>query len=205
VKVVAITQRVDHFPERNETRDALDRRLITFLLAAGFIPVPLPNGLYKTLPDGRCDTEALDAWLVAVKPQAFVLSGGNDIGQCRERDLIEGWLLDHASQHQMPLLGICRGMQKMGHWTGVELCSVQGHVKTRHLLTGKIAGDVNSYHGFSLATCPADFEVLAISEDGEIEAIRHRSLPWEGWMWHPEREENFAVRDVQRIQALFGG
>jgi putative glutamine amidotransferase len=64
---------------------------------------------------------------------------------------------------------------------------------------------VNSYHGFSLATGPLDFEVLARSEDGEIEAIRHKSLPWEGWMWHPEREENFAARDVQRIKALFGG
>lgn len=205
MKIVAVSQRVDHYPDRQETRDALDQRLITFLLVAGLIPVPVPNGLYKALPDGRCDHEALDSWLAAVKPQAFVLSGGNDIGQCRERDLTEGWLLDHASQHQMPLLGICRGMQMMAHWAGTGLHPVQGHVRTRHRLTGEIAGEVNSYHGFSLATCPLDFEVLARSEDGEIEAIRHQSLPWEGWMWHPEREENFSARDVQRIKALFGG
>lgn len=205
MRIVAVSQRVDHFPERNETRDALDLRLNTFLLVAGFIPVPIPNGLYKTLPDGRCDHEVLDGWLVAVAPQAFVLSGGNDIGQCRERDLTEGWLLDHASKHQMPLLGICRGMQMMAHWAGVGLRPVQGHVRTRHRLNGKITGEVNSYHGFSLATCPAGFEALARSEDGEIEAICHQSLPWEGWMWHPEREENFAARDVQRIKALFGG
>ncbi len=205
MKVVAVSQRVDVFPERNETRDALDQRLITFLLVAGFIPVPLPNGLYKALPDGRCVPDALNAWLATVKPQAFVLSGGNDIGQCRERDLTEGWLLDHANQHQIPLLGVCRGMQMMAHWAGVDLCPVQGHVRTRHGLTGELAGEVNSYHGFSLVACPENFEVLAKSEDGEIEAIRHRSLPWEGWMWHPEREEYFAARDVQRIQALFGG
>ncbi len=205
MKLVAVSQRVDRYPDRNETRDALDQRLITFLAVAGFIPVPVPNGLYKALPDCRCDHEALDSWLAAVKPEAFVLSGGNDIGQCPERDLTEGWLLDRTSQHQMPLLGICRGMQMMAHWAGVDLCSVQGHVRTRHCLAGEIAGEVNSYHGFSLATCPAGFEVLARSEDGEIEAIRHQSLPWEGWMWHPEREENFAARDVQRIKALFGG
>lgn len=205
MKVVAVSQRVDHFPDRNEIRDALDQRLITFLLAAGFTPVPVPNGLYKVLPNGRFDHEALDAWLAAANPQGFVLSGGNDIGQCRERDLTEGWLLDHASQHQMPLLGICRGMQMMAHWAGVDLCSVRGHVRTRHRLSGEIAGEVNSYHSFALATCPVGFEVLARSEDGEIEAIRHPSLPWEGWMWHPEREENINARDVQRIKALFGG
>jgi len=202
VKLVAVSQRVDHFPERNETRDALGQRLITFLRVAGFIPVPVPNGLYKVLPDGRYDPETLAAWLATVKPQAFVLSGGNDIGQCRERDLTESWLLDHASQHQMPLLGICRGMQMMAHWAGTGLHPVLGHVRTRHRLTGEIAGEANSYHGFALTTCPVDFEVLARSEDGEIEAIGHRSLPWEGWMWHPEREENFVERDIQRLKAL---
>ncbi len=205
MKIVAVSQRVDQYSDRNEERDALDQRLITFLLVAGFIPVPVPNRLFKVLPDGRSDPEALDAWLAAVKPQTFVLSGGNDIGCCPERDLTEGWLLDYASQHQRPLLGICRGMQMMAYWAGVDLCSVQGDLRTRHCLNGEITGEVNSYHGFALATCPVDFEVLASSEDGEIEAIRHQFLPWEGWMWHPEREENFAARDVQRVRALFGG
>lgn len=205
MKIVAVSQRVDHYPDLNERRDALDQSLITFLLTAGFIPVPVPNALYRAFPDGRCDSEDLDTWLLTVKPQAFVLSGGNDIGQCSERDLTETRLLDHASQRQMPLLGICRGMQMMAHWTGVDLHPVGGHVKTRHRILGKILADVNSYHGFSLASCPANSEVLARSEDGEIEAIRHQSLPWEGWMWHPEREENFADRDIQRIKALFGG
>lgn len=202
MKVVAVSQRVDQFPERNETRDGLDQRLITFLLVAGFNPVPVPNGLYKVLPDGQCDHAALDAWLEALHPAAFVLSGGNDIGQCNARDLTEGWLLDYAKMHQSPALGICRGMQMMAHWAGTGLHPVQGHVRTRHGLTGEIADEVNSYHAFSLAACPDGFEVLAQSEDGEIEAIRHRSLPWEGWMWHPERETAFASRDIERLKGL---
>jgi putative glutamine amidotransferase len=202
MKVVAVSQRVDHFPERNERRDALDQRLIIFLLVAGFTPVPVPNGLYLAFPDGRYDHEALDRWLAAVKPQAFVLSGGNDIGQCRERDLTEGWLLDHAKAHQMPVLGICRGMQLIAHWAGVGLHPVHGHIGTRHRLVGEVTGEINSYHRFALAACPAAFEVIARSEDGEIEAIRHQSLPWEGWMWHPEREECFSARDIERLKRL---
>lgn len=203
MKVVAISQRVDLYPDRNETRDALDQRWITLLLVAGFIPVPVPNGLYKALPDGRCDHEPLDAWLAALKPAAFVLSGGNDIGQCNARDLTEGWLLDYARMQQSPVLGICHGMQMLAHWAGTGLHPVHGHVGTRHYLSGEIAGEVNSYHAFSLTACPDGFEVLAQSEDGEIEAIRHRSLPWEGWMWHPEREPNFSQHDIQRLKALF--
>lgn len=204
MKVVAVSQRVDKFPDRDETRDSLDQRLITFLLVAGFIPVPVPNGLYETFPEGQSDHKSLDSWLATVKPQGFVLSGGNDIGQRIERDLTEGGLLDYAKLHRLPLLGICRGMQMMADWSGARLHPVQGHVRTRHHLSGEISGEANSYHGFSLAICPDAFDVMAQSEDGEIEAIRHRSLPWEGWMWHPEREVDFAARDVQRIKGLFG-
>jgi putative glutamine amidotransferase len=204
MKVVAVSQRVDMFPERGESRDALDQRLVTFLLVAGFMPVPVPNGLCVRTPDGRLVRDAFDDWLIAVSPHAIVLSGGNDIHQCPARDLTEGRLLDHALAHNLPLLGICRGMQMMAHWSGGELQPIAGHVRTRHKLAGQIAAEVNSYHGFALAGCPEGFEVLARSGDGEIEAIRHLSLPWEGWMWHPEREASFASHDIHRLRKLFG-
>lgn len=192
MKVVAVSQRVDSHPEREETRDALDQRLIGFLLTAGFIPVPVPNGF------------PLDHWLAAVAPHAIVLSGGNDIGQWPARDRTESELLDHARERQLPVLGICRGMQMLAHEAGGELKPVTGHVRTRHQLSGRIVAEVNSYHSLALAGCPQGFDVMARSEDGEIEAIRHLQLPWEGWMWHPEREADFATHDLERIRQLFG-
>jgi gamma-glutamyl-gamma-aminobutyrate hydrolase PuuD len=193
MKVVAISQRVDQFIERNETWDSLDQRLVTFVSICGHMPVPVPNILGS----------AIDEWLNIINPTAVVLSGGNDIGLAIDRDSTEYALLKSAYERQLPVLGICRGMQIMAHWAGTSLCRLQGHVRARHRLLGEITAEVNSYHEFSLATCPKNFVVLARSEDGAIEAIRHQTLPWEGWMWHPEREPNFSEHDVKRLKSLF--
>ena len=120
MKVVAVSQRVDCFPERGETRDALDQQLVEFLLAAGCLPVPVPNGMGAHLAD----------WLAAVQPAAVVLSGGNDIGQCASRDATEHALLDYAQMAHMPVLGICRGMQMLAHWAGTGLRPVAGDRKS---------------------------------------------------------------------------
>ena len=49
---------------------------------------------------------------------------------------------------------------------------------------------VNSYHNYSISTCPKNYEVTAYSNDRVIEGLRHKKLNWEGWMWHPERDKN---------------
>lgn len=194
MKAVAVSQRVDEEQERNEIRDALDQRLITFLSKCGYAPIPVSNALGNSLFE----------WLKVVRPSALVFSGGNNIGQFAQRDQTENALLEYALQQQLPVLGICRGMQVIAHWAGVSLHPLLGHVGTRHQLTGVISMEVNSYHEYSITECPNGFEILARSQDGEIEAIRHLELPWEGWMWHPEREEKTKAQDVRRIRTLFG-
>lgn len=193
MKRIAISQRVDHYPERNETRDALDQQLLAFVLACGGLPLPVPNVLGGTV----------HLWLDALQPAAVLLSGGNDIGLCAERDATERALLNYAEARRLPLLGICRGMQMMAHHADVALQAVSGHVRTRHCLQGEISGTANSYHNHALAACPPEYRVLATSEDGSIEAIAHENLPWEGWMWHPEREHPFMARDIERARRLF--
>jgi gamma-glutamyl-gamma-aminobutyrate hydrolase PuuD len=204
LKVIAISQRVDAHPDRNEKRDALDQSMVIFLLQAGLIAIPVPNVLCrKDIFGSRLEQQPLYQWLLALQPVGLVLSGGNDVGQCIARDLTETYMLKYAKKNVLPLLGICRGMQMMALFAGANLRFVKGHVRTRHFISGKIVSEVNSYHSYSLKSCPDGYEVLARSQDGEIEAIRHQKLPWQGWMWHPEREENFSKNDIARAQELF--
>jgi len=201
--LVAVSQRIDHIDARNEFRDALDQRLENWLIVAGFLPVAIPNRLVA-----QNNSMDLVGWIDAVDPQVIVLSGGNDIGEYPSRDTTERILLDLAAKGNIPVLGLCRGMQMMACHAGAELVPVAGHAAVRHELK-HIAGfqqelpeEVNSYHDWALASCPDGFEMLVTSPDGTIEAIRHRSLPWEGWMWHPEREEPFSIIDSKRFNKL---
>lgn len=202
MKIVAVSQRVDIFRGHLERRDALDQRVTRFLFAAGFIAVPVPN-IFQSVSHNDVLEPHLDFFLGKIKPDALFLSGGNDIGQSCERDETELALLRYAEQNKLPLLGICRGMQMMAYRAGASLVPSFGHTRTRHEIKGEICGTVNSYHNFSVSGCPVSFRVIARSNDNCIEAIRHHNLPWEGWMWHPEREVNFAKRDIERLRSLF--
>ena len=192
--LICVSQRVEILPERNEVRDSIDQRLISFLSKSGGTVVPVPNFAHSEME--------IENWLNNIRPRAIVLSGGDDIGEHPSRDHVEERLLNYGSQHSLPLLGICRGMQMMGVWGGVALKPVRGHVATNHQLTGELDVKVNSYHNYSLMAVPDKFKAIAYSEDGEIEAIQHTTLPWEGWMWHPERETYFSEADIKRFRSL---
>lgn len=201
--VVGVTQRVEVNEQTGEVRDAIDQQLFVWLTDAGFLPVQVPNGLIRR-------AGALENWVREIKPKAIILSGGNDIGQCTDRDATEQYLIGWCAQHQLPMLGICRGLQMMASQEGSALQRVDGHVRTRHELIFNgmdrdFPANVNSYHNWAPTECPPGFEVMAVSEDSSIEAIKHKDLPWEGWMWHPEREHPFHHTDTERINRLFRG
>ena len=204
---IGITQRVDKVDSYNEYRDALDQKMIDWVVDAGFIPIPIPNTLVD-LDSSDESQPRLGGWLRELNINALILSGGNDIGNVPQRDLTENYLLAWAERNMVPVLGICRGMQMMGVWSGGQLMEIKGHVRMRHDLElndaqSKVWPDsVNSYHNKALKECPSSFHILAKSGDGSIEAIAHSELPWEAWMWHPVREGTFLKSDLDRFKKL---
>ncbi len=117
---------------------------------------------------------------------------------------------------KLPILGVCLGHQAIGAALGGKIIRAQQlmHGKTSVITTtqtGVFAGlpqqfTVNRYHSLAIerATCPADLEVTAWTEDGEIMGVRHKTLPIEGVQFHPESiltEHGHAMLENFLVQA----
>ncbi|MCS2162060.1 aminodeoxychorismate synthase component 2 [Scandinavium sp. H11S7] len=97
-----------------------------------------------------------------------------------------------------PILGVCLGHQAIAQVFGATIVRAAKvmHGKTSpvtHTGTGVFAGlnnplTVTRYHSLVIdpPTLPAEFEITALSETGEIMGIRHREWDLEGVQFHPE-------------------
>ena len=201
MRTIAVSQRVASIGPHRELRDTLDQRLTYWLRKCGYLTVPIPTLIDVDEMDGF---DFLKIWIEQVKPNGLLLSGGDDIGSDPNRDQLEFALLGIAQTRRMPVLGICRGLQIIATWAGASITPVKNHAGVRHQLVGERSSEVNSYHNFGIEHIPEELEVIARAEDGVIEAIRHRELAWEGWMWHPEREKHLDDEDRLRFRQMMG-
>ncbi len=136
----------------------------------------------------------------------MVLSGGGDLqrygGDEPGRDATEQAVLGLALERDLPVLGVCRGMQAVVEHFGGQLVEVDGHVGARHALS-ESPRTVNSYH--RLAAVEVAAPLVAIAHVGPVvEAVRHLQARIIGVMWHPEREARFDEADVAMFRECFG-
>jgi anthranilate synthase component 2 len=128
------------------------------------------------------------------KPDRLVISPG----PCSPK---EAGISVAAIQHfagKLPILGVCLGHQSIGAALGGKIVRAQElmHGKTSVIQTTQQGVfknlpekfTVNRYHSLAIerASCPADLEITAWTDDGEIMGVRHRSLAIEGVQFHPE-------------------
>ena len=176
---------------------------------------PVEDGIEETL-------EALDG---------IVFTGGSDIdpgeygeeahpetfGILKNRDLSELALLTAALERDMPVLGICRGIQVLNVARGGDLHQhlpeVVGHERHKNDPPGvfiehevaiepgtKLAGllggahGVKSHHHQGLKRLGDGLVESAHADDGTVEAIEDPNQRFAlGVLWHPEAGENMRL------------
>jgi len=131
---------------------------------------------------------------LGMRPQGVLLSPGpktpNEAGICLG--------LIAAAPADLPIFGVCLGHQSIGQAYGGAVIHAKAlmHGKTsliHHDGKGVFAGLKNPftatrYHSLSVRKedLPAELEMTAWTEDGEIMGVQHRSRPVYGVQFHPE-------------------
>jgi anthranilate synthase/aminodeoxychorismate synthase-like glutamine amidotransferase len=132
-------------------------------------------------------------YLQALNFQAIVLSPGP------KKPEDAGLLMEVISHYYdvVPILGICLGHQALGVFFGANLvkAALPVHGKTSrithngHWLFDQVPTefDVMRYHSLILKSLKSTpLECLAVTDEGEVMAIAHKTLPLVGLQFHPE-------------------
>lgn len=166
--------------------------------------------------DIRQITESLDGFLFTgghdVSPSVYNAQDNGKCVCCPERDRMEALLFDHVYAADKPAFGICRGIQFINSYTGGTLyqdlpserpSKVEHHQEPPYdipvhqvaiikdtplysLLESETLA-VNSYHHQAVKDLSPRLSVMAVSEDGLVEAVYapDKKYIW-AVQWHPE-------------------
>ncbi len=224
--LIVVSQRVTYDAPRKTYRDALDQRYIPYFERFNILPLPFSNfstrfeDYFKTFPI-----------------QGIILTGGEDIHSYlygeRQRYTIDSWpqrdtteinLIAHGIKNNLPILGICRGIQMLNVYFHGKLIQdipqqlphAQDHMNTAHevrLLEERVERyletkifPVNSYHHQAITHETLAPELHAFACTGEvIEGVYHPHYKIAGIQWHPEREGSTPAIDAKLMNAFVHG
>ena len=180
---ILVSMRQDYFYNKRELRFSLDTKLIDWILYLGFKPLLVSD--LKTL------NYFVNKSSLSIK--GIILSGGPNVNKNSLRYKIQKQLTNISKNKKIPLLGICHGLQFINCLEGGSLKKINNHVQIDHKIKSNddYPLKVNSFHQYGIKKLGRNFQIIAYSEDKNIEAIKHIKYKWLGWMWHPERDKNF--------------
>lgn len=176
--------------------------------------------------------------------QGILLTGGHDVDpavygsdaipECgavsRERDSMESLVLKHALEKDMPVLGICRGIQFLNAYLGGSLyqdlhserpSDTEHHQKapydipvhkvdimedsSLYRLLDLKSLSVNSYHHQAIREKAESLKTMAVSEDGLTEAVEmpDKRFVW-AVQWHPEFSFRTDINSRKIFEAFVG-
>lgn len=192
--------------------DSLEKEYVDFFAGLGITVFPISN--YGNVNE-----------ILSLDWDLIILTGGGILPQqyynydrtgARQeyRDAIEEMLIKAGLEKNIPLLGICRGMQMInaflgGRTSSFENCVVERRVKESHPVA--IDGHeylVNNYHndGLMVKDLGVGLEVIALDLDNKtVEAYSDGRGKILGIQWHPEREGNcpeiqeWVTREIQKM------
>lgn len=204
MKKVIISQRVIETESYYEIRDALSHDWISYLEGMALIPFPVPNQL-----------KDVESFIQTIQPDLIILSGGNDVPDITDtsinsnsdiassRNKLEFNLIKYAMENDIPLIGVCRGMQMLHLYFGGVVKKIENttinHVNNTHFieiipslfsnLLNIQRCTVNSFHhfGIELIDIVNPLQPFAMSLDKVVEGFYHPFKKVVGICWHPER------------------
>ena len=192
------------------------RHYLDAILWAGGLPLMIPTTDDREIVReyvNRVHGVLLPGSATDVDPKHYGAAAHPRLGKLYpERDTTDFTILDSVEKKNLPLMGICFGIQSLNVYRGGSLiqdipASVKeplahegddGQPAARHIvriaedsLIGRLAGrpdvEVNSYHHQSIENVGRNLRAVAFAPDGVVEAVEDTTGRFiVGVQWHPE-------------------
>ena len=183
-------------------------------------------------------TKNIDSIFQKLKPDGVILSGGGDVNPelyngkkksnlsiSKERDEIETKIIKISIANNIPILGICRGMQFINVFFGGKIVqdiskidSLKKHISPGNhnirilskelidcLKRKSMYTNVNSYHNSGVldSLLGKDLKPFAlVDEINLVEGLFHQYYPIAAVEWHPERDGSDKELDIFIIKTF---